>query len=986
MSAALDYRSFLELKVISTPEHGWTITSGAVNPICKPHQRAIIEWAVRGGRRAIFAKFGLGKTVIMLEIMRLVLEKHPDGVALIIVPLGVRSEFLRDAAMLGTPLRFIRTTAEIQGPGIYLTNYESVREGKIDVAGITAVGLDEAEVLRGFGGTKTFRRFMATLAGDDRVTGIRTDGVPYRFVATATPSPNDYIELLAYAAFLGIMDVGEGKTRFFKRDPAKADNLTLYEHKEKEFWTWISSWGVFLQRPSDLCPCLCHRNTTQHSKDSNSACSPSSHGTQGRETARAHGCADANAEVPSSHQPDTFAKAALPAADASASNTAGKPHDSITSGITLSESHTEAGRNRSSNGQRNAGSPTHNSADATGSAGPQKGCSPTCCSVCRCDEGYDLPPLTVQWHCINAGAIAAGSERDGQHRLIRDAALGVTDASREKRATITVRVATMVDLLAAEALADNEQCIVWCDLNDEQDAIEASLGRAGVSCTSLRGSQDVDERDALLAEWKGKQTVAFVSKPSMYGAGVNLQQCHTMVFTGIGFKARDIIQAVHRIHRFQQEHPCTVHLIYTDAETEVRRKLEAKWQRHDEMMARMSEIIREYGLGNIAARDPLVRTIGVERREMRGASWVAVNNDCVEETRGMTANSVGLICTSIPFGTMYEYSPSYNDFGHTDDDAHFWEQMGYLSPELLRVLEPGRVLAVHVKDRVRPGGLDGWSFQTIAPFHAHAILHYAQQGFAYMGMITVTTDVVRENAQTYRLGWSEQCKDGSKMSVGLPEYILLFRKPPTDASNGYADTPVVKSKGDYSRARWQFDADSHWRSSGNRLLMPSDLVGLEAAECFQAFKRFSESTVYDHAHNVAIADARDHAGQLPPSFKLLQLQSHLPDVWADLVRMRTLNTTQYSKGKEQHVCPFPIDLVQRLIQRFSNAGDVVLDPFGGLGTTALCALEMGRHGFTIELNAQYHADAVHYLRAAEEKRDVPTLFDLVEPELEAEPV
>jgi hypothetical protein len=133
--------------------------------------------------------------------------------------------------MLGTALRFIRTTEEISGPGIYLTNYESVREGKIDVSGITAVGLDEAEVLRGFGGTKTFREFMAKLAGDDRTTGIRTDGVPYRFVATATPSPNDYIELLAYAAFLGVMDVGEGKTRFFKRDPAKADNLTLYEHK-----------------------------------------------------------------------------------------------------------------------------------------------------------------------------------------------------------------------------------------------------------------------------------------------------------------------------------------------------------------------------------------------------------------------------------------------------------------------------------------------------------------------------------------------------------------------------------------------------------------------------------------------------------------------------------------------------------------------------------------------------------------------------------
>src|SRR5690242_17840967 len=108
---------------------------------------------------------------MQLEILRLTLAAHP-GKGLIIAPLGVRQEFLRDAAMLGTPLRFVRTTAEMDAPGLYLTNYESVREGKIDVRDLTAVSLDEASVLRGFGGTKTFREFMATLAGDDRAAGI----------------------------------------------------------------------------------------------------------------------------------------------------------------------------------------------------------------------------------------------------------------------------------------------------------------------------------------------------------------------------------------------------------------------------------------------------------------------------------------------------------------------------------------------------------------------------------------------------------------------------------------------------------------------------------------------------------------------------------------------------------------------------------------------------------------------------------------------
>src|SRR6202044_211968 len=101
-----------------------------------------------------------------------------------------------------------------------------------------------AAILRGLGGTKTFRELMRLYEG--------TAG--YRFVATATPSPNEYIELLAYAAFLDVMDVSQAKTRFFKRDSTKADNLTLHPHKTREFWLWISRWAIFLQRPSDLGP------------------------------------------------------------------------------------------------------------------------------------------------------------------------------------------------------------------------------------------------------------------------------------------------------------------------------------------------------------------------------------------------------------------------------------------------------------------------------------------------------------------------------------------------------------------------------------------------------------------------------------------------------------------------------------------------------------------------------------------------------------
>ena len=119
----------------------------------------------------------------------------------------------------------------------------------------------------------------------------------------------------------------------------------------------------------------------------------------------------------------------------------------------------------------------------------------------------------------------------------------------------------------------------------------------------------------------------------------------------------------------------------------------------------------------------------------------------------------------------------------------------FLTPELLRVLKPGRVAAIHVKDRVLFGNVTGTGFPTIEPFHAACINHYMKHGFHYFGMITVVTDVVRENNQTYRLGWTDCCKDGTKMGVGCPEYILLFRKQQTDRSKGFADERVAKNKG-----------------------------------------------------------------------------------------------------------------------------------------------------------------------------------------------
>ena len=247
-----------------------------------------------------------------------------------------------------------------------------------------------------------------------------------------------------------------------------------------------------------------------------------------------------------------------------------------------------------------------------------------------------------------------------------------------------------------------------------------------------------------------------------------------------------------------------------------------------------------------------------------------------------------------------------------------------------------------------------------------------------VGMITVVTDVVRENNQTYRLGWSEQCKDGSKMGVGCPEYILLFRKRPTDGSKAYADVPVCKSKEEYTRAQWQIDAHAFWNSSGNRLLSADEFAAMDVDKARRFFRLQSRELVYDYAAHVELAKRMDTAGRLPATFMAVDPVSKSEWVWDDVVRMRTLNSRQKQKRLQNHICPLQLDIVERIINRYSNPGEVVYDPFGGIGTVPYTAVKMGRFGLSTELNPDYWRDSLVYLREAEQNRNAPTLFDMIQ--------
>lgn len=832
----MEYLAFLKSKIELAKESGFKIEPSQLNKALKPHQRDAVAWALKGGRRALFESFGLGKTVQEIEFCHQA-AVHENGRALIVLPLGVKQEFTRDAVeILGYEQpEYCRNMKEVKESGsrIVITNYERVRDGDIDPSYFCAASLDEASVLRSFG-SKTYQTFLD-----------KFKGVPYKLVATATPSPNRYKELIHYAGYLEVMDTGQALTRFFQRDSTKANNLTLYPNMEDEFWLWISSFALFVTKPSDLDP--------EYS-----------------------------------------------------------------------------------------------------------------------DEGYDLPPLEIRWHELPVH-YGDAQDKNGQIKLFQDASVSLSEESKIKRDSIDARVEKMKEIVEA---SPEEHFILWHDLEAERHAIKKALPET----VDIYGSMDYDIREKRVIDFSDGKTRLFATKKSLSGSGCNFQRyCHREIFLGIDWEFNDFIQAVHRCYRFLQDHPVVIDIIYMENERQIKEGLLEKWKNHDHMVGKMVEIVKKYGLNGRNKEERLKRKMGVERVKVEGKHYTAVHDDCVEETRRMADNSIDMIHTSIPFGNHYEYSANYNDFGHNQDTEKFFEQMDFLTPELLRILKPGRDMAIHVKDRVLFGNVTGTGMPTIEPFHALCISHYIKHGFLYFGMITVVTDVVRENNQTYRLGWTEQCKDGSKMGVGCPEYILLFRKQQTDRSKGYADTPVVKSKEEYTRAQWQIDAHSFWRSSGDRLVSKEELLEIPVNNLQAVYREYSRGTVYNYKEHVELAKQLDKNGRLPATFMVVAPGSwNQMEVWDDINRMRTLNTNQSRRRQQMHVCPLQLDIAERIIRRYSKEGETVLDPFGGLMTVPMTAVKMGRKGYGIELNADYFRDGVGYLQAAEQEKEVPTLFDFME--------
>lgn len=232
----MNYDEFLKKKAVTIPCCGFSVDKSVMNPKMFEWQKDIIIWALKKGKAALFEDCGLGKTIQQMEWCKLISE-HTGKPTIIIAPLAVSKQTKRESIKFGYDVNICRTQSDVQH-GINITNYEILDHFDLTIFG--GVVLDESSILKQYSGKFCTQIIKACY------------DIPYKLSCTATPAPNDYMELGNQAEFLGVMKRTEMLAEFFVHDGGDTSKWRLKGHAEKDFWLWLTSWAVVLTSPADL--------------------------------------------------------------------------------------------------------------------------------------------------------------------------------------------------------------------------------------------------------------------------------------------------------------------------------------------------------------------------------------------------------------------------------------------------------------------------------------------------------------------------------------------------------------------------------------------------------------------------------------------------------------------------------------------------------------------------------------------------------------
>jgi hypothetical protein len=319
--------------------------------------------------------------------------------------------------------------------------------------------------------------------------------------------------------------------------------------------------------------------------------------------------------------------------------------------------------------------------------------------------------------------------------------------------------------------------------------------------------------------------------------------------------------------------------------------------------------------------------------EYSGSGWaIHAQTDCVEGMWAMPQNSVDCVITSVPFGDLFVYSDSERDLGNAGEGDAFMDQYAFFAEALTRVLRPGRIACIHCTDLPMRKGKHGAI--GLQDFSGDLVRAHTAAGLVYHGRATIWKDPVVEMQRTKAVGllYKQIRKDSAMNRVGMPDYMLFFRK---DDPN---EKPISHSApGDTKEAiRIARDWLTDLRRQGLCANVPDDALLAEL-----------------------IKDAE---------FDVMDWQRLASPVWMDIQQGEVLRNFRAAKGAndEKHVCPLQLGVIRRCLRLYSRPGDVVMDPFNGIGSTGYEAVKARRKYIGFELKAEYAAQANKNLQDAEQ--------------------
>jgi DNA modification methylase len=491
-------------------------------------------------------------------------------------------------------------------------------------------------------------------------------------------------------------------------------------------------------------------------------------------------------------------------------------------------------------------------------------------------HGYELPALNYV-----EKKISTPKRDNGQ--LFNDMAVSATDFNGELRITKVERMSEVIELVNNST----ETFIIWIKQNEEADYLKALIPDA----VEVRGNDAPElKKKRLLGFAKGEFRV-LITKTKIAAMGMNYQNCHNQIFASLDFSFEGLYQAIRRSYRFGQKEQVNIFLITTDTMQNVVASINKKQVQFKQMQEAMATAINK----NLTQTNKIKLKRAFMQHKTENCTFQL--GDCVQLIQDVPSESVGFSIFSPPFAELYTYSDELEDMGNSKDYNEFMIAFGYLVKELHRVLWSGRNVAVHCMDLPIQKGKEG--FIGLRDFSGIILKAFEAAGFIYHTRVTIWKNPVVEMQRTKALGLlhKQVKKDAAMSRVGIPDYLMVFRKP------GEHLNPV---KGEINVDTWQ---------------------------------------------------------------------KYASPVWMDIDYGNTLNGRAGRDEKdEKHICPLQLDTIERAIHLWTNKGDTVLSPFGGIGSELYQALLMDRRAIGFELKQSYWEQGVKNCLAAEESKKQISLF------------